>query len=38
MKIIDARKKSDIDVQFLDDHGYIWEHNMYRNFKRYCKM
>ncbi|WP_342759496.1 hypothetical protein [Kineothrix sedimenti] len=32
MKIIAARKKSDIDVQFLDEHGYIWRHNMYRNF------
>lgn len=34
MKIIAARKKSDIDVQFLDECGYIWEHNTYRNFIR----
>lgn len=32
MKIIAARNKADIDVQFLDEQGYIWEHNMYRNF------
>ena len=32
MKIIGARKKSDIDVQFLDAHSFIWEHNTYRNF------
>lgn len=34
MKIISARNKSDIDVQFLDVHGYIWEHNTYTNFKK----
>lgn len=34
MKIIAVRKKSDIDVQFLDEHGYIKEHTTYVNFKR----
>lgn len=32
MKIIAARNKADIDVQFLDEYGYIWKHSMYRNF------
>ena len=34
MRIVSARKKDDIDVQFLDDHGYIKEHCIYENFKR----
>lgn len=34
MKIIDARKKSDIDVQFLDEHGYIKKHCNYQLFKK----
>lgn len=34
MKIIAARNKADIDVLFLDESGYIWKHNMYRNFIR----
>ena len=33
MKIIAARKKNDIDIQFLDEHGYILEHQIYQNFK-----
>lgn len=33
MKIINARKQSDIDVQFLDKHGIIKEHTTYNNFK-----
>jgi len=32
MRIISARNKSDIDVQFLDEHGYIKRHAMYINF------
>lgn len=32
MKIIGFRNKSDIDVQFLDDFGYIKEHTLYANF------
>lgn len=32
MEIIEVRKRSDIDVQFLDDHKYIKEHVQYRNF------
>ncbi len=34
MKIIAARKKSDIDVQFLDPYGYIKEHSTYNSFKK----
>ena len=34
MRIVSARKKDDIDVQFLDEHGYIKEHCIYENFKR----
>lgn len=34
MKIISARNKSDIDVQFLDEHGYIKRHAMYINFAK----
>lgn len=32
MKIISARIKSDITVQFLDKHGYIKEHASYQSF------
>lgn len=34
MKIISARNSCDIDVQFLDSYGYIYEHNIYTNFKK----
>lgn len=34
MKIIAARKKSDIDIQFLDNYGYIVKNQTYVNFKR----
>ena len=33
MKIIAYRKSDDIDVQFLDEHGYVFEHQIYSNFK-----
>lgn len=33
MKIITARKKSDIDIQFLDEHRYIKKHLSYQAFK-----
>ena len=33
MKIIAYRKNDDIDIQFLDDNGYIFEHSTYTNFK-----
>ena len=33
MKIISYRKSDDIDIQFLDEHGYIFEHQTYSNFK-----
>ena len=33
MKIIAYRKSDDIDIQFLDEHGYIFEHQIYSNFK-----
>lgn len=33
MQIIAARKNDDIDVQFLDEHRVIKEHNTYRNFR-----
>ena len=33
MKIIAYRKNSDIDIQFLDDNGYVYEHQTYSNFK-----
>ena len=33
MKIITYRKADDIDVQFLDEYGYIKEHTMYQLFK-----
>lgn len=32
MKIVNIRKKSDIDVQFLDEYGYIKQHTTYENF------
>lgn len=34
MKIIAARKKSDIDVQFLDKFGYVKKHMTFQKFKR----
>ena len=34
MKIISARNKSDIDVQFLDEYGYIKRHTLYINFAK----
>ncbi|RFZ78255.1 AP2 domain-containing protein [Lacrimispora amygdalina] len=34
MKIVSARNSCDIDVQFLDDYGYIYKHNIYTNFKK----
>lgn len=33
MKIITYRKSDDIDIQFLDEHGYVYEHQTYSNFK-----
>ena len=33
MEIVGYRKKSDIDVKFLDKFGYIKEHTLYINFK-----
>ena len=33
MKIVAYRKNSDIDVQFLDKDGYVFEHTTYNNFK-----
>ena len=33
MKIIAYRKSDDIDIQFLDEHGYVFEHQIYSNFK-----
>ena len=33
MKIIAYRKNDDIDIQFLDDNGYVYEHQTYSNFK-----
>ena len=33
MKIIAYRNSEDIDIEFLDDHHYIKEHNNYHNFK-----
>ena len=33
MKIVAYRKNSDIDVQFLDKDGYVFEHTTYTNFK-----
>lgn len=34
MKIISVRVKSDITIQFLDEHEYIKEHVNYQNFKK----
>lgn len=34
MKIVSARNKSDIDVQFLDEHGYIKRNIKYQAFKK----
>lgn len=34
MIIVAARKRSDIDVQFLDERKYIKEHATYNNFKK----
>lgn len=36
MKIVGQRSNSDIDVQFLDEHKYIYKHNTYANFKNRC--
>ena len=33
MKIIAYRGSSDVDVMFLDSHGYIYQHALYANFK-----
>ena len=33
MKIINYRSNEDIDVEFLDDHHFIKEHQTYSNFK-----
>ena len=33
MKIIAYRKSDDIDIQFLDEYGYVFEHQIYSNFK-----
>ena len=33
MKIIKYRNYNDIDVEFLDDHHFIKEHQAYVNFK-----
>lgn len=33
MKIIAYRKSDDIDIQFLDNDGYIFKHAIYTNFK-----
>ena len=33
MKIIAYRKSDDIDIQFLDEHGYVFKHQTYSNFK-----
>lgn len=33
MKIVKYRCADDIDVEFLDDHHYVKEHNTYSNFK-----
>lgn len=34
MRIIFARNKSDIDVQFLDEYGYVKRHALYINFSK----
>lgn len=34
MKIVAARKQSDIDVQFLDSYGYIKSNSTYINFRK----
>ena len=33
MKIINYRSNEDIDIEFLDDHHFIKEHQAYANFK-----
>ena len=33
MKIVTYRRYDDIDVEFLDEHHYVKEHNTYSNFK-----
>ena len=33
MKIINYRSNEDIDVEFLDDHHFVKEHQAYSNFK-----
>lgn len=34
MQIIAYRNCADIDVMFLDEHGYVYRHNTYTNFKK----
>ncbi len=34
MKIVRIGKKSDIDIQFIDDFNYVKEHTSYQNFLR----
>lgn len=34
MRIIRYGNSADVDIEFLDEHHYIKEHNTYRNFKR----
>lgn len=34
MKIIAYRRNDDIDIQFLDEYGYIYKHSTYTNFTR----
>ena len=36
MQIIVYRNYDDIDVMFLDEHRYVYEHNIYGNFKNGC--
>lgn len=33
MQIVTYRSAMDIDVKFLDEHGFIYKHNIYSNFK-----
>ena len=34
MQVIAYRNSNDIDVMFLDSHGYVYQHNTMSNFKR----
>lgn len=36
MKIVTYRKSNDIDIQFLDEHKYVFKHQAYSNFKSGC--